>query len=194
MIRIEMPFAALLAVLALTSLPVYAQKYGDTVYNRFNIHYYIGVTRGNRTEYKASYANWVKPGKPEEHGILPPNTELRISRWRGGFLLTVTEDRKQIFFQYNARNMNGLGLADYFKLILSKEKVTYEDLSAKDKEGIKAGKALPGMTKQGVKIALGYPALHKTPSLDLNRWVYWQNMFRSMAVNFKDGKVASVKQ
>ena len=89
----------------------YAQKYGDKVYNRFNIHYYIGVTRGNRTEYKASYANMVKPGKPEEHGFIPHNTEMTIGRWRGGFLITLPNDRQANLFclQCEAHGQHGVG-------------------------------------------------------------------------------------
>ncbi len=67
-------------------------------------------------------------------------------------------------------------------------------LSAVDQEGIQAGKAMLGMTKQGVMIALGYPAMHKTPSTDLNTWVYWKARFNMLTVNFgEDGKVGSLR-
>jgi hypothetical protein len=125
---------------------------------------------------------------------VPPNTEMMISRWRGGFLLTLTKDRKQIFFAYNSRRMGNMGLADYFKLMFSAKKVTHEGLTNLDQQGIKAGKPLVGMTKGGVKVALGYPAIHKTPSLDLNKWIYWKNTIRTVAVTFKDGKVSTIKE
>ena len=78
--------------------------------------------------------------------------------------------------------------------MFSAKKVTYDGLSEKDQEGIKAGQALVGMTKGGVKIALGYPAMHKTPSTDLNKWVYWKRTIRTITVTFKDGKVAAIKE
>jgi outer membrane protein assembly factor BamE (lipoprotein component of BamABCDE complex) len=77
---------------------------------------------------------------------------------------------------------------------LSPGPVSYSGLTAEDQEGIKAGKATVGMTKQGVKVALGYPAQCKTPSLDANTWVYWKSRFNTRAVNFGgDGKVESIK-
>ena len=35
-------------------------------------------------------------------------------------------------------------------------------------------------------MALGYPATHRTPSLDSNTWVYWTNRFTTFEVNFND--------
>jgi len=50
------------------------------------------------------------------------------------------------------------------------------------------------MTKEGVRIALGYPAVHKTPSLDGNSWTYWKNRFATTVVEFgNDGKVISIR-
>jgi outer membrane protein assembly factor BamE (lipoprotein component of BamABCDE complex) len=63
-------------------------------------------------------------------------------------------------------------------------------LSEVDRHGIEAGKALPGMSKQGVTIALGYPAKHKTPSLESNEWVYWTSAHDPITINFdQSGKV-----
>jgi len=44
--------------------------------------------------------------------------------------------------------------------------------------------------KKGVRIALGYPAKHKTPSLDENTWTYWIDRFRMTAVVFGKNKRA----
>ena len=62
-----------------------------------------------------------------------------------------------------------------------------------DQEGVKQGKALPGMTKQGVVFALGYPPPHVTPSLDADRWIYWTNRFNRRAVVFERGRVLVVE-
>jgi hypothetical protein len=66
-------------------------------------------------------------------------------------------------------------------------------LDKRDQEGVKQGKALPGMTKQGVVFALGYPPPHVTPSLDADRWIYWTNRFNKVAVVFRDGRVIAVE-
>jgi hypothetical protein len=51
-------------------------------------------------------------------------------------------------------------------------------------KGIEEGKAYPGMTREGILTALGYPATHRTPSLDAGTWVYWTNRFGTLAVEF----------
>ena len=62
-----------------------------------------------------------------------------------------------------------------------------------DREGVERGKALVGMGKEAVVLAIGYPPPHVTPSLDANRWVYWKNRFNRMAVIFADGRVTALQ-
>jgi hypothetical protein len=95
-------------------------------------------------------------------------------------------------FETNPGRM-GMSSSEYVALITSPTPVTYEDLSDVDRQGIQAGKALVGMSKQGVQIALGYPARHRTPSLDDNRWTYWKGRHDTYAVEFDgSGKVAGI--
>lgn len=66
-------------------------------------------------------------------------------------------------------------------------------LPAIDRQGIEQGKALVGMSKRGVVLALGYPPPHVTPSLDADRWVYWTNRMNRVAVIFQDGRVSGIQ-
>lgn len=66
-------------------------------------------------------------------------------------------------------------------------------LSEVDRRGIEQGTALPGMTKQGVIFAMGYPPDHATPSLEAAAWTYWRNRARRMVVHFSDGVVTFVQ-
>jgi len=159
---------------------------GKVLYNRYNIHYYTA-----RDENFASYANYVdSPG----HGFVPYNTALKIGSYRRGFMITIVDTDMVIYFEYNQKNMEGMDIAGYIDLIMSPTPVAYNNLSAKDQQGIKTGQALVGMTKEGVKIALGYPAKHKTPSLEDNTWTYWRNRFRTEVVTFdSNGQVTSIQ-
>jgi hypothetical protein len=68
-----------------------------------------------------------------------------------------------------------------------------KSLSQTDKDGIQAGRAHIGMTKEGVLFAMGRPPKHATPSLDGGNWMYWQNRFGKLAVEFDaKGKVTRV--
>jgi hypothetical protein len=155
------------------------------VYSRYNIHYYV---RGSSN--LASYANYTDcPG----HSFLPYNTKFRVGSSGSGFRLTAVDTGMRILFEYKSANMQGMPEKEYLSTIMSPTPVEYEGLNAQDQEGIRAGKAIVGMTKQGVMIALGYPAKHRTPSTDSNTWVYWKGRFNMLTVNFgPDGKVASI--
>ncbi len=80
-------------------------------------------------------------------------------------------------------------------MITSETPVSLEQFSELDRKGIKAGTVYTGMTKNGVLTALGYPARHRTPSLENSTWVYWRNRFMTMSVNFDaDGTVRSITE
>lgn len=66
-------------------------------------------------------------------------------------------------------------------------------LSEVDQQGIALGRAIVGMSKQGVLYAMGLPPDHKTPSLDMDLWTYWRNKFVSTTVRFENGAVVEVK-
>ena len=53
----------------------------------------------------------------------------------------------------------------YIELIASSQKTALNGLSEIDQKGVQDSRAYIGMSKEGVRIALGYPAPHRTPSL-----------------------------
>jgi hypothetical protein len=144
----------------------------------------------NRHEYLASYANWTNPGKG--HLVIPVNTQVAMGHFRSGFSIIIQSTQKSILFEVNEKNV-GMGAEQYWHLITSPEPVKLDKLSEIDRKGIQEGKAYVGMTKEGIRIALGYPAPHKTPSLESNTWYFWTNRFKSIAIEFDgNGKVRSV--
>jgi len=69
-----------------------------------------------------------------------------------------------------------------------------DTLSDIDQQGIKAGTAMVGMSKEGVILAIGYPPDHATPSTDSNLWQYWKNRWARRVVHFDDqGIVTSIE-
>lgn len=64
-----------------------------------------------------------------------------------------------------------------------------QGLAEKEIDAIREGKLVVGMSKQAVLIARGYPPSHRTPSIDANAWLYWENRFRKKLVHFdKDNR------
>ena len=159
---------------------------GDKYYLKNNIHAQVGPR-----DTKASYANWTDPGAG--HIIIPVNTPVEMGKLRKGLFIKNLTDGRQIFFEFHSRNMR-MSVDEYIQLIASPTIVSLDKLSNTDRKGIKAGKVYSGMTKQGVRVALGYPAVHRTPSLEDNTWIYWRNRFQTMAIEFdQSGKVVHIR-
>lgn len=161
---------------------------GEVRFAKYNIH----TQSKDAVKFKASFANFTDPG--EGHVIIPTGTEIQIKKHgRKGFVFTYDGGSKTVTFEFQEKMM-GMNMDEYIELITSPEPVSYSGLSKQDQKGIADGKAYKGMTRKGVMIALGYPAAHKTPSLDSNTWVYWANRFRTVGVDFDDqGTVANIR-
>ncbi len=183
---------SLVLMLLVFSVPSTGLAAGEIVYLKYNVHAY---QKGSG--YNSSYANWTNPGPG--HVLFPVNTAVRVSpftRWRAGrgFFLTTVDDGRRIAYEFHKQRM-GMSIDEYTALITSPKKVSLKRLSKKDKEGIRLGKAMVGMTKKGVMMALGYPACHRTPSLEDGIYVYWQSRFKTMAVEFDSkGKVMRIRR
>ena len=157
-------------------------------YNNYNIH----VQSKDGVNGKASYANYTNPG--EGHVILPPGTELTITdKSRKSFTFTYDAGQKKVKYEFHQSRM-GMSLDEYLDIITAKQPPSLDGLSKLDRQGVAEGKPLVGMSREGVMTALGYPATHKTPSLEASTWIFWKNRFGTLAVNFDDaGKVKDVK-
>ena len=179
-------------VICILATPLVSEGWGskfiieNPVFLKVNIHF-----QDNGRDCKASYANYTNPGAG--HQILPVNTPVKIKKWKRGFIIVDSENNKEIYFEYSKRRMQ-MSIEEYLKHITSPSKVDLGKFSDIDRKGIREGKAYTGMTKDGVMMALGYPATHRTPSPDSNRWIYWTNRFGTIAVTFNEkGVVTNIK-
>lgn len=178
-------FQVLIVLFLFLLQPAFAAK--EQRYTKVNIHTQMkesGVSN-------ASYANYTNPGAG--HVIIPAGTQIVITRKsRKKFIFTYA-DGKRVNFEFHQPRM-GMSIDEYLDKISSPEPVSFSGLSKKDKQGVAEGKALVGMSRKGVMTALGYPAAHKTPSLESSTWIYWGNRFRTVGVDFDDkGKVVKVR-
>ncbi len=157
-------------------------------YTKNNIH---SQTRDGNT-YKASYANYTAPG--DGHLVIPAGSKIVLKKKnRKGFRFTFADGSKKGVFEYHAPRMQ-MSIDEYLDIITSAKPTSLSGLSKVDLKGVKSGKALVGMSRKGVMAALGYPAAHKTPSLESSTWIYWANRFRTVGVDFDaNGKVKKVR-
>ena len=162
------------------------------LYTKYNIHVQKQFHRDGTSVYKASYANYTNPGAG--HMVVPAGSPIVIEKTSRRFFdfLCKTEGIT-VRFEFNQSRM-GMGPKAYISLITSPSRVSLKKFDALDRKGIEEGKAMVGMTKEGILTTLGYPAVHRTPSLDASTWIYWTNRFGTLAVHFNDqGKVTDIK-
>jgi hypothetical protein len=130
----------------------------------------------------------------QQPGLIPLCTEVEIVKVKNRKIIFKVKDTGMEYKYLNHKTAGEdlrTNAARYFGKECVKDKVT--KLSEKDQLGISQGKALVGMSKQGVIYAIGYPPLGATPSTDVNNWKYWFNRFNTFAVTFNaDGIVTQV--
>ncbi len=157
----------------------------ENVYLANNIH-----AQHEGRHMSASYANWTDM---ERHRLIPVNSQVTFHEWRGGLAIRVLDDDvPPIIMEYDPGRMR-LTEEEYIERISVAEPLDFEHLSEIDREGIEDGEAKIGMSKEGIRIALGYPARHTTPSLEDDEWIYWHNRWTRYRVVFDDaGEVTEI--
>lgn len=150
----------------------------QTRYLKYNI---VGYQENRGGDILSSYAAWIYPKK--NRIVIPVNTAVTQGRWKYGFMLTKNVDKRRILFKYNLGRMR-IPVQDYINMITSPTQVSLKHFSKRDMQGIRKAKPFLGMTKEGVLTALGYPATHRTPSLEATTWYYWKNRFATMGLVF----------
>jgi hypothetical protein len=99
---------------------------------------------------------------------------------------------KLVFVSMHAKA--GTTVWDFFRQYFSEnnpmgEGGAFRSLTDEEQKSVLAGKITAGMSKAAVVMAYGYPPSHKTPSLQLDKWIYWDNWFKTRTVLFSDDKV-----
>jgi len=118
-------------------------------------------------------------------GLIPVCTEVKLLQRSYGYLQfkALSSGRVYTYQEHSSPGEDFINhISKYFGTECDKEKI--KQLSEIDKQGIFEGKALVGMSRQGVLYAIGYPPPRRTPYLDTNRWLYWKNRVNRFYVEF----------
>ncbi len=171
-----------------TSQAVSFTSPGETYYLACNLH----ADPSNNRLYSVNYQ---LPGKLLKWGT--PVQILSIDSRE--IVFTDLDNHMKYHYYIHRRTLKATTLRKHFNRIFTRNlqalKAKVARLSYRDKEGIKEGKVLIGMSKQGVIIAIGYPPEFATPNpMHSNRWHYWYNRWAQFYVIFgKNGKVIEIK-
>jgi hypothetical protein len=129
----------------------------------------------------------------QQPGLIPLCTKVKLESLdkRKLTFRVLDKDREyEYVFHKSLREPIPKHLDRYFG---TKCEAKLDSLSEVDRKGVQSGSVMPGMTKRGVILAIGYPPEHATPSLDSDLWTYWKNRFGKMQVHFSGNKVTEIK-
>lgn len=126
----------------------------------------------------------------QQAGFIPRCTEVDLLDIGGKKLIFSANGEKYEYLYHKASGSFEDNINKYFKTSCNKSKL--KNLNTIDKEGLETGKVLKGMTKDGVILAIGYPPVHRTTSLEEDTWKYWSSRFDTFDVIFNDGKVIKI--
>lgn len=119
--------------------------------------------------------------------LLPRCTEIKVNKLsRKKFIFEVPSRGKTYTYIYHKAAVDKLdeNIKLYFGTTCDKNVVSR--MSKKDQDGIKMGRPLLGMTREGILLAMGRPPKHVNPVLDVSEWMYWRNKFARTAITFND--------
>jgi hypothetical protein len=184
---------SLLLAAGVTSLWVWAlagcavSNSGDQLVGRSEVYTLVNL-HPDETRRRLYSVNYQQPG------LIPLCTKVKIeSVTSDEMTFQVVEDQRRYhyIFHNSLRDPIAKHLDKYFGPSCPARKI--ESLSEVDRAGIRQGRVLEGMSKDGVILAVGYPPEHVTPTLESNAWRYWMNRFGTQVIHFVDGKVVRIQ-
>ena len=123
---------------------------------------------------------------------VPANTKVSmLSAVRNGVAVDVNGVEVHVL---NVSKYTGLGDGAFVDRTFAAAPVDLGRFSKSERDAIKKGVIVKGMSKDAVIASRGYPPAHATPSLDMDRWRYWKNRWATMYVNFQNGKVSGIEE
>ncbi|WP_431111549.1 cell envelope protein SmpA [Variovorax paradoxus] len=141
-----------------------------------------------------TYGNSISDINYDEQGtsIVAVGTPARITaydfRW---FNLDLAGKPQRIKNDYS-RNITLIDFAKRY-VVTEDPKQKMAGFPPAIRDAILAVKVMPGMTREQVLMAVGYPVAGENPSLDAPTWRYWRDSWSEYQVNFDEkGLVKSV--
>ncbi len=123
---------------------------------------------------------------------IPVNTPVTLLKITTKTIEVQPENSIKPLIIKNAKKHTGDDVIQAFDKLFGKKKVNLRRFNSLERRHIKNGTVAKGMRKKAVIVAIGYPPITETPSLDSNTWVYWSGRFNKFRIHFKKGKVSRI--
>lgn len=122
--------------------------------------------------------------------LVPINAKVRVEKLLGEKMSIRVIADSQLIWIYNRTKYSRQSMYEIARRMLSEKETPLRGCSDETAAAIRSGVMKLGMSKVEVIMARGWPPAHKTPSLDLDTWVYWPSRYVQQTIVFKDGKLA----
>lgn len=119
--------------------------------------------------------------------LVPINSKVTLTSLSKKSMQIKVEKTGQALTINNIQKYTQKEMAEIAKAMLTRTEVPIEKFDEKIAKNIRNGVLALSMTKEQVVMTRGYPPSHKTPSLDVDTWQYWDNRFVTHAYVFEDG-------
>lgn len=122
--------------------------------------------------------------------FVPINSKVTLNSLGSRSMQIKIEKSGQVLTIENVQKYSQREMAEIAKNMLTRTPVPIEKFDEKAAKNIRNGILTLGMTKEQVVMTRGYPPGHKTPSLEIDSWTYWNNRFGTHLLVFQDGVLA----
>lgn len=133
--------------------------------------------------------NYAEAGKR----IVPVGTPAKVTGYgRYRAFVDLGDNTKQAIGNDYSRDLDMGAFAQRY-VVADDPKKKLAGYSAAHREAIASARIMPGMTREQVLMAVGYPVSSENPNLDAKTWRFWLSSFAEFQVNFDDkGRVKDI--
>lgn len=119
--------------------------------------------------------------------LVPINSKVTLTSVSKKSMQIKVEKTGQSITIENIQKYTQKMMPDFAKGMLTRKEVNIGKFDEKIAKNIRNGILALGMTKEQVVMTRGFPPTHKTPSLEIDTWTFWNNRFVTHALVFEDG-------
>ncbi|MCU0764316.1 MAG: outer membrane protein assembly factor BamE [Hydrogenophaga sp.] len=139
--------------------------------------------------------SWISDINYEESGkrLIPYGTPLTFKGFGRNRVEVEMDGKRQWLGNDYSRDLSREAFAQRY-IVTTDPRLEVAKANPKIRQAIESAKVTPGMTREQVAMAVGYPVTSENPSLDAPRWRFWLWSFSPFTVVFNEqGRVASVE-
>ena len=128
---------------------------------------------------------WISDINYAEHGkrVLPAGMPVKATGYGRSRVLIETPEGRQAIGNDYSRDLDMTSFASRY-IVAEDPKAKIAAYPPKIRTAIQTQRVMPGMTREQVLMAMGYPVSSENPHLDAKVWRFWRSSFAEFQVVF----------